>query len=83
MTGGVVSAGEDDDISAQRELNEELGIDLPLKRIATLKFSDETNKVWGNLYFVKLDIDVSQLKLQESEVAWVELWSIEDRQKKI
>ena len=40
VTGGVVSAGEDDDISAQRELNEELGLDLPLKRIGTLCFSD-------------------------------------------
>ena len=83
MTGGVVSAGEDDDISAQRELFEELGIEMSLKRVCTLAFSDQTNRVWGNLYFAKIDLDVKELKLQESEVAWIEMWSIDEIHEKI
>ncbi len=78
MTGGVVSAGEDDDLSAQRELNEELGLSIPLKRICSLAFSDISNRVWGNIYYIKLDLDVKTLVLQESEVAWVEWWSVEE-----
>ena len=78
VTGGVVSAGEDDDISAQRELQEELGIVLPLKRVCTLAFSDKTNRVWGNLYYSKVDLDEKEFKLQESEVAWIEWWSIDE-----
>ena len=37
--GGVVDAGEDDDIGAQRELEEELGLaGIPLNKVATVKY---------------------------------------------
>ena len=54
VTGGVVSAGEDDDVSASRELLEELGVDMDLKpcKLGTFSFEDPKNRVWGNLYFV-------------------------------
>ena len=67
-TGGVVSAGEDDDESATRELHEELGVDLDLKqhKLGTFKFEDAKNHIWCNLYFV--DDFKGNLTLQESEV---------------
>ncbi len=56
---------------------------MPLKRVCTLAFSDQTNRVWGNLYYAKFDIDEKEMKLQESEVAWIEWWSIEEILEKV
>ncbi len=78
-TGGVVSAGEDDDISAAREVEEELGIkDQKLVRLSTLRFSDDASRVFGNLYFLKMEIKMEDLVLQPSEVEDVEFWSVEE-----
>ena len=78
-TGGVVSAGEDDDISAAREVEEELGLkDQKLVRLSILRFSDDASRVFGNLYFLKMQIHIQQLVLQPSEVADVEFWSVEE-----
>ena len=55
VTGGVVAANEDDDVSGQRELEEELGvatIDIKQHKKGQMKFEDEKNRVWGNLYFI-------------------------------
>ena len=78
-TGGVVSAGEDDDISAAREVEEELGLkDQKLVRLSILRFSDDASRVFGNLYFLKMQINIHQLVLQPSEVADVEFWSVDE-----
>ncbi|MBI9073005.1 MAG: NUDIX domain-containing protein [Melioribacteraceae bacterium] len=51
--GGVVSAGEEYDDSAKRELAEELGI-TNIELIPHFKFfyEDGKNKVWGKVYHV-------------------------------
>lgn len=54
VTGGVVGGGEDDDISAARELEEELGIRLqqPMTKVACVPFENDSNRVWMNLYLI-------------------------------
>jgi 8-oxo-dGTP pyrophosphatase MutT (NUDIX family) len=78
VTGGVVGVGEDDDESAQRELLEELGISLDIKekKIGTFNYDSTSNRVWGNIYFV--DNFEGELKLQETEVESIHLWSAKD-----
>ena len=43
-----------------------------------MKFENEGNRVWGNLYFLKIELKEGDLCLQESEVAGVEMWSIQE-----
>lgn len=52
MTGGVVAEGEDDDVSASRELEEELGVPgLELKMLEAIPY----DHIWMNLYSIKCD----------------------------
>ncbi|MDO2947027.1 NUDIX hydrolase YfcD [Aeromonas simiae] len=67
--GGVVSAGEQYDESALRELGEELGIvGVPLEGFGTFHAKGENYHVWGGLYLCTYD---GALTLQEEEVAAV------------
>jgi isopentenyldiphosphate isomerase len=64
--GGVVLAGESYDQSAERELEEELGIkNTPLTSHFEFKHEDENNIVWGRVYTCVYD---GELILQEEEV---------------
>lgn len=80
---GHVSAGEDSITSALRETQEELGLQIELKdfiQIGELKqmtaregyINNEINPV----YVIKKDLDISQVKLQEEEVAEVKFISV-------
>lgn len=74
-TGGAVISGEKPISSAKRELFEELGIPTnpdELKFYKRLK----RKSAFVDVFFVKTDIKISELKLQRSEVAnakWVTL----------
>ncbi len=51
--GGVVQAGESYEESAQRELSEELGIEVPEQGLQTLfdqYYEDSDNRVWGRIF---------------------------------
>ena len=64
--GGVVLAGESYDKSAERELNEELGIkNIPLTSHFTFSHEDGSNLVWGRVYSCIYD---GELTLQEEEI---------------
>lgn len=66
--GGVVLAGESYDVSAQRELAEELGIqDVPLEFLFTRYYENGHNKVWGSVYRCKYD---GPFILQKEEVEY-------------
>mmetsp|Transcript_31213 Transcript_31213/g.41315 ORF Transcript_31213/g.41315 Transcript_31213/m.41315 type:complete len:105 (-) Transcript_31213:145-459(-) len=53
-TGGVVGHGEDDDESARREVEEELGIpNASLDKVGVVKFDGDKSKVYGNIYLMK------------------------------
>jgi 8-oxo-dGTP pyrophosphatase MutT (NUDIX family) len=74
--GGVVLAGETYEESAARELEEELGIrNAPLTRLFNFYFEDESTRVWGGAFSCIYD---GELVLQEEEVEYVELMTIED-----
>ena len=65
-TGGVVLAGESYDLSAERELAEELGArNTPLTPHFDFKHEDNNNIVWGRLYTCTYD---GEIILQEEEV---------------
>ena len=76
-TGGVVGAGEDDDESAVREVEEELGIpDARLEKISVTKFEDDVGRVFANVYLMRdFDPDVTQIIKQDDEVEEIMYWS--------
>ena len=62
VTGGCIGAGEDDDSSAERELEEELGLTgFKLTKLFEVKTDSETppNKAWSNVYLIK-DLDLAK-----------------------
>jgi isopentenyldiphosphate isomerase len=74
-TGGVVLADESYDLSAERELAEELGIrNTPLTPHFDFKHEDEKNIVWGRLYTCTYD---GEIILQEEEVESGEFLTID------
>ena len=74
--GGVVLAGESYEISAQRELEEELGIrQVPLKSHFDFYHQEGTNRVWGRVFDCRYDGDIV---LQEEEVASGDFHAIPD-----
>jgi 8-oxo-dGTP pyrophosphatase MutT (NUDIX family) len=66
VAGGVVQAGESYEESAERELEEELGIaETPLERLFDFYFEDPENRVWGRVYRCRYD---GPLRLQVEEI---------------
>ena len=64
--GGVVLAGETYEASAERELEEELGIrDVPLTRLFDFYCSEAENRVWGRAFACIYD---GNMVLQAEEV---------------
>ena len=65
-TGGVVLAGESYEVSAKRELAEELGVrSIPLTSHFDFYHEDDANRVWGRLFTCTTD---GPFLLQASEV---------------
>jgi 8-oxo-dGTP pyrophosphatase MutT (NUDIX family) len=64
--GGVPAAGEDYDSAARRELEEELGITVPLRRLFDLRFVEGDMAVNGAVYSCSCE---GPFVLQPSEVA--------------
>jgi len=62
---GHVNAGEDYDQAASRELREELGIEIPLKKVAKLSASERTGYEFICLYRGSYD---GELRLNPSEI---------------
>lgn len=80
---GHISSGEELISAAIREIKEEIGLDLnpaELKLIGTVKKETVSNNEtyfdneFDNIYLVKIDLAINQLRLQEEEVealSWV------------
>lgn len=74
--GGVVQAGESYDLSAVRELEEEMGISgVSLTPWGSFYTEDHKGKVWGGLYSCCHE---GPLRLQVEEVEYVELMTVEE-----
>lgn len=71
--GGVVSAGEDYDTAAHRELAEELGIDgVQLKPLGTGRYRDEAVALLGRGYLAISDGPFVFTDGEIAEVRWVD-----------
>ena len=68
---GHVSAGEEYDSAARRELQEELGIDMPLQQVAKLPASDRTDQEFIWVYRGQHDGD---FKPEPSEIETVQFF---------
>lgn len=86
--GGHISAGEDDFISAERELEEELGLnpkDYKLEFLGKTKECLNNNGVISNefvsIFVVYANIDIHSITLQEEEVSEIKWCSKEELNK--
>ena len=80
-TGGVMAPDETNELNAQRELEEELGIVKTvddMKLIKQFKYANQRTSVWGNIFHIKLEDKAENLKLQEEEVSGVVYWTKEE-----
>jgi len=87
---GHVSAGEDDNTSALREVEEELGLqllpdELHLIGVVTQESQrpEYINREFNNIYIVKKNIEISEIRIQESEVAKVKYISLSELEEHI
>ncbi|MBR4178742.1 MAG: NUDIX domain-containing protein [Bacilli bacterium] len=76
-TGGHIDHNEDADSTIIREVKEELGVDITIDEVVKLGYRlfDFPLRF---LYYLKKDIDVSKIKIQESEVEFVKYMSVEE-----
>ncbi len=89
---GHVSSGEDSLKSAQRETREELGIDIPIeefKYLFTLREKiilnngEFINNEFQDVYLVKKDLNISELKIQGEELDMIKFVDHTDFEKMI
>lgn len=83
--GGHISAGENSLTSAQRELQEELGLDFndfDMEKIGIIKEQLNNNGLINNeyvtVYLICEDVDIEKIKLQEDEVSKIKWCSKEE-----
>ena len=88
---GHVEAGDWPINAGVREVKEELGIELKTEQLQYL-FTDRTfadpakpfkNNQFNEVFVAKVDVDLSQIKIQEEEVSEVRFLSINDLKKEI
>ena len=85
---GHVSAGESILDGAIREVKEEIGLDIIASDLKPLDIRKNTNRFkngiidceFQHVFLVKLDTELSQLRIQESEVDAIRLFSFEELQ---
>ena len=75
VSGGIVQYGETYEENAERELEEEFGLKVPLKPLFKFYFENIDAKIWGKAFLGRND---GPLKLQAEEVELVELMSKEE-----
>ncbi|MBM6551568.1 NUDIX hydrolase [Marinomonas ostreistagni] len=78
-TGGVVATGESYDECAARELEEELGVNIPLQSEGVFFTEGEGFRIWGKVYTCHYDPSAhGALTLQPREVAEVKQLTIDE-----
>ena len=83
-TSGHLSTGENSINGMVRELKEELGLSIIPSELQLLKSGkDDKRQYLYNIYYMKKDFDISNLKLQNDEVDFVEWDSIDEISKLI
>lgn len=70
-TGGLVQSGENSIQATKRELNEEIGINIferELKFIKEKIDKSDRHNVFRDVYVIKKDININELKFNDGEV---------------
>lgn len=75
--GGSAIAGEDSRAAAEREVKEELGIDIDLHEVRP-HFVMNYERGFDDFYTVIMNVDINDLKLQKEEVAEVKWATYEE-----
>ena len=83
VVGGVVGDGEDVDKSAEREVGEEIGIDIDkinkLKYITKHFVKEDICRVWTYCYLLKLtEEEIKSIKFRDNEISSIE-WIPKDK----
>ena len=84
VVGGVVGDGENPDLCAEREVKEEIGIDVyktkeKLKFINKFFFEEDICRVWTYCYFLKLtDEEIKDIKFCDHEITSIQ-WIPKDK----
>lgn len=76
-TGGHQKSGEDSLTGMHTEILEELGLDINKEEL-TLVTTEQDNKIICDIYYLKKDIDLNDIVMQESEVADVKYLTLEE-----
>ena len=76
-TGGHPKTGEDSLTGMHTEILEELGLDINKEEL-TLVTTEQDNKIICDIYYLKKDIDLKDIVMQESEVADVKYLTLEE-----
>ena len=76
-TGGHVKSGYTFDEAIVEEIKEELGLDVSIEELE-LVCTEKKEYVFQDTYYLKKDIDINSLTLQESEVEYVLWLSVEE-----
>lgn len=76
-TGGLVKSGSTPDKTIIEEIKEELGLDLDINELKLIK-TDKREYAFQDVYYIKKNIDIDNLKLQKSEVEYVKWLSIDE-----
>ena len=78
-TGGLVQSGENSIQATKRELNEEIGINISERELKFIKEKidkSDRHNVFRDVYVIKKDININELKFNDGEVIdskWVSL----------
>jgi pyrimidine 5'-nucleotidase len=89
--GGVVGFGESYRENAEREVFEEVGVDVTLgnldgntmDRLFTFSYQDHKVRVWGDFYEVSCYVNPDCMKIQEEEVDEIFVMSMEELKNRI
>ena len=76
-TGGHPKSGEDSLTGMHTEILEELGLDIDPKELK-LVTTDQDDKIICDIYYLKKDINLNDITMQESEVADVKYLTLDE-----
>lgn len=76
-TGGLVKSGSSPDRTIVEEIKEELGINVNINELKLIK-TDKRGHSFLDTYYLKKDIDIKDITVQESEVKYVSWLSKEE-----
>lgn len=81
-TGGLVSSGYTSDETIVKEIEEELGLTIDFNELKHF-YTEKREHAFQDAYYLKKDIDINDIKLQEEEVEFVKWLSIDEIKKLI